>query len=147
MRRLSLSLEITRYALDFRLMTEQRIAILDASHSIFVDDASTSKSKPPSNGPSGNANGHNKNSSSSLSSSSSSNPSSVDYSVLLQPIPEFKKVITEIVARERGNGVFSLDVGVICGVGAMKRVGKALHDRLVVEPAKPFTASEKSASN
>lgn len=118
-------------------MTEQRITILDASYSIFAD-TSTSKLRPHSNG----SNGNNNKSSSSGSDSSSN---SVDNSVLLQPMPNFKKVVAEIAAGESGNGVFSIDVGLICGVDAVKRVGKALHDRLVVEPGRPSTAGEKSA--
>lgn len=113
----------SRYALDFRLMTEQRIAILDASYSIFSPDTSTSRHKSPPNGPHAN-----------------------DNSVMLQPIPDFKKVVTEVVAGEPGSGVFSIDVGLICGVDAVKRVGKALHDRLVVGPATPSTSSENSVS-
>lgn len=137
-----------RYALDFRLMTEQRITILDASYSIFAADAPAPKNKSPSNGPDGGSNGiNNKNSSSGSGYSWNSNPHLVDTLVMLQPIPDFKKVVAEIVARESGNGVFSIDVGLICGVDAVTRVGKALHDRLVVEPAKPFTAGKSSASS
>jgi hypothetical protein len=124
----------TRYALDFRLMTEQRITILDASYSIFADP-STSKPRPSSNGSNSSGNGNNNKSSGSGSSSSSSLDSSshlVDGSVMLQPIPDFKKVVAEIASGESGNGVFSIDVGLICGVDAVKRVGKALHDRLVI---------------
>lgn len=133
----------TRYALDFRLMTERRIAILDASYSIFAADIPTPK--PPSNGPSNSGNGNNKNSSSG--SGSNSNLSSLDASVLLQQIPDFKKVVAEIVRGEAGNGVFSIDVGLICGVEAVKRVGKALHNRLVLRPAKPPVAGPSTAAN
>jgi len=127
-------------------MTEQRITILDASYSIFSADVSASKLKTPPNGSNNNANGNNnnKNTNSNSSSSSSSNP--VDNTVMLQPIPDFKKVVTEIVARESGNGVFSIGVGLICGVDAFTRVGKALHDKLVVKPTKPSSAvGENSA--
>ena len=65
---------------------------------------------------------------------------------MLQPIPDFKRVVSGIVAGESGNGVFSIDVGLICGVDAVERVGKALHDKLVV-PAKPFTVGENSTSS
>jgi len=123
-------------------MTEQRIAILDASFSIFSADISASRLKPPSNIPNGNANGiNNKN----PNSGSSSN--SIDNSVMLQKIPDFKKVVSEIVAGESGNGVFSIDVGLICGVDAVKMVGKALHDRLVVGTPKPSASGENSASH
>ena len=117
-------------------MTEQRIAILDASYSIFSADISASRFKPPSNVPNGNANGTNKN----------SNSNSVDNSVMLQKIPEFKRVVSEIVAGESGNGVFSIDVGLICGVDAVNRVGKALHDRLVVKTPNLSAAGENSVS-
>jgi len=127
---------VIRYAFDFRLMTEQRITILDASYSIFSADTPASKFKPLSNG---NANGINHN--------KISNSNSVDSSVMLQKIPNFKKVVSEIVAGESGNGVFSIDVGLICGVDAVKRVGKALHDRLVVEGTKPSAPRENSASS
>jgi hypothetical protein len=142
---------LTRYALDFRLMTEQRIAILDASYSIFAADIPTSKKKTSSNGSDSHGSWtNNKNlssgssSSTSASSSLNSNQNPVDNLVMLQPIPNFEKVVTEIVAGESGNGVFSIDVGLICGVEAVARVGKALHDRLVVEPAKPSTAGQNS---
>ena len=125
-------------------MTEQRIAILDASFSIFSADIPTSRPKPPPNIPNGNANGiNNKNSNS----GSSSNSNSVDNSVMLQKIPDFKKVVSDIVAGESGNGVFSIDVGLICGVDAVKRVGKALHDRLVVGATKPSALGENSTSS
>lgn len=119
-------------------MTEQRITILDASYSIFSADTPTSKPKPPSNGSNSSANGNN---------NKSSNSNSADSLVMLQQIPEFKKVISGIVAGESGNGVFSIDVGLICGVDAVERVGKALHDKLVVGPTKAFAVSEKSASS
>jgi hypothetical protein len=115
-------------------MTEQRIAILDASYSIFSADIPVSRHKPSPNGT--NADGNN-----------NKNSNSVDSSVMLQPIPDFKKVVSGIVAGESGNGVFSIDVGLICGVDAVKRVGKALHDKLVVEPTKSSTAGENSASS
>jgi len=130
-------------------MTEQRITILDASYSIFSADVPTSNPKTPSNGSNSNANGNgnnNKNSNFGSSSSSSSN-NSVDSSVMLQPIPNFKKVVAEIVAEESGNGVFSIDVGLICSVDAVKRVGKALHDKLVVGHTKPSTVGENSTPN
>lgn len=135
-------------------MTEQRITILDASFSIFAAGTSALKDKSPSSSSDSPWNGVNNKSSSSgsgsgsgssFSSNSSQNP--VDSLVMLQPIPDFKKVVAEIVARESGNGVFSIDVGLVCGVDAVARVGKALHDRLVAEPAKPSAAGEKSASS
>ena len=66
---------------------------------------------------------------------------------MLQPIPDFKKVVSEIVAGESGNGVFSIDVGLICGVDAVKRVGKALHDKLVVRHTKTSASGEYSTLN
>ena len=126
-------------------MTEQRIAILDASYSIFSADVPASKPKSPFSGSSSHINGNNNNKNSNP--GLSSNPNSVDSSVMLQQIPDFKKVVSEIVAGESGNGVFSIDVGLICGVDAVKRVGKALHDKLVVGPTKPSTAGGNSASS
>lgn len=129
-------------------MTEQRITILDASYSIFSAGIPAQKPRLAPNGTNNNGNG-NKNSNSSSSSSSNSNSNSnnsVDSSVMLQPIPDFKKVVTEIVAGESGNGVFSIDVGLICGVDAVKRVGKALHDKLVVGPTRSSTVGENSSS-
>jgi hypothetical protein len=128
-------------------MTEQRITILDASYSIFSTDIPTSKPKPSSNGLNGNANGSNGINHKNSNSDSSSNSNSVDGSVMLQPIPNFKKVVSEIVAGESGNGVFSIDVGLICGVDAVKRVGKAIHDRLVAEPAELSAAGKNAASS
>jgi len=122
-------------------MTEQRITILDASYSIFSANVPASKPKTPSNG--SNANGNSTNNKN----SSSSSKNSVDSSVMLQPIPDFKKVVTEIVGGESGNGVFSIDVGLICSVDAVKRVGKALHDRLVVGHTRPSAVGETSAAS
>lgn len=117
-------------------MTEQRIAVLDASYSIFSAETSASRLKLSHNGHNGSANGNNNKN---LNPGSSSNSNLVDSSVLLQQIPDFKKVVSEIVARESGNGVFGIDVGLICSVDAVTRVGKALHDKLVVG-SKPFAA-------
>ena len=128
-------------------MTEQRITILDASYSIFSTDIPTSKPKLSSNGLNGNANGSNGINHKNSNSDSSSNSNSVDGSVMLQPIPNFKKVVSEIVSGESGNGVFSIDVGLICGVDAVKRVGKAIHDRLVAEPTELSATGKKSASS
>ncbi|KII92020.1 hypothetical protein PLICRDRAFT_103790 [Plicaturopsis crispa FD-325 SS-3] len=91
-----------RHALDFRLMSNQRAAILDGSHSLF---RSTDATSPPS-------------------------------TLGLQPIPGFSEIVQSALkdltsqGELRGNFV-PVDVGVVCEVGAVRVIGRALHDRVL----------------
>ncbi|KAF9220121.1 MED14-domain-containing protein [Gyrodon lividus] len=103
-----------RHALDLRLMTGKRIAILDASHSLFHDPASPT-------------------------SPSSQNDSDVFG---LQPIPDFRAMILDAVRSTRpgpsSTGVSTsrgkiapIDVGVVCEGSAVGPVIRALHERVL----------------
>ena len=91
-----------RHALDFRLMSNQRVAILDASHSLFdVQIPDKSARKEPE----------------------------IDE-LVLQPIPQFRDIVSDAVrshldAKEIQMGkVAVVDVGAVCdatGVGVLSR--------------------------
>lgn len=141
-----------RHAVDFRLMTNQRVAILDASHSLFkpsnvrIDGASKKdkdkddpNSKPlPSTSMSASA-------STVLTSTSNNNPIG---GVFLQPIPEFAVIMKQVVAEvsntlERGSSsknLVDLNHGLICDTTT---VGVSMQDvhRRVVENLKAVSKS------
>lgn len=97
-----------RHALDFRLMTNQRVAILDGSHSLFK----------PSN-------------------VRLDTGAEADISKLaLQPIPQFATVTKEAVAEAaagggEGRNIVDVNVGVICEAAAVGLVAQSLHRRVV----------------
>ncbi|KAG1750599.1 mediator complex subunit MED14-domain-containing protein [Suillus paluster] len=97
-----------RHALDFRLMTGQRIAILDASYSLF------GTSSPDA-------------------SASSSSPSSELLSLL--PIPDFKTLVLDAIKSVRVNDEHAraacIDVGVVCDSSVLSAVARALHERVL----------------
>lgn len=87
-------------------MTGQRVAILDASHSVFAQDSSAPRGKAKAQ-------------------------SIYDNGFLLQPIPGLKDMISEVLKEGLGNDVWTVEVGAMCRVDAVKRVGKALHKRVL----------------
>jgi len=95
-----------KYALDFRLMTGQRVAILDASHSIFSPDPTLTRGKAKVQ-------------------------NTQEFGFLLQSIPGLKEILVDVLKEDVGNCVWSVDVGIMCSVNAVKRVGKALHQRVL----------------
>jgi len=102
------------YGLDFRLMSEERIAILDASHSLFG-------------------------SSSSSTTDTSTTDSAAKNSLVLQPIPHFREVVAKAVkdARSSSSSKFGsskiavIEVGVICDAGGVRAISKALHSQIL----------------
>ncbi|KAG6886292.1 hypothetical protein C0993_006702 [Termitomyces sp. T159_Od127] len=96
-----------RYAIDFRLMTGQRVAILDASFSVFDQACSTN----PAAG--------------------------AEDMLGLKPIPQFKDIVTDAVRDVISSGsvqpgtVAMIDVGVICHTENVCELGKRIHQRLV----------------
>ncbi|KAF9242015.1 mediator complex subunit MED14-domain-containing protein [Melanogaster broomeanus] len=107
-----------RHALDLRLMTGKRIAILDASHSLF-QGANTLA----------------------VQSSSSSPPQNGSDVLVLQPIPDFRALVLDAVrstsprpsggvSTSRGR-ITPIDVGVVCEGGAVGPVIRALHERVL----------------
>ncbi|EGO25140.1 hypothetical protein SERLADRAFT_414850 [Serpula lacrymans var. lacrymans S7.9] len=100
-----------RHALDFRLMNNQRVAIIDGSHSLFGSDVSGSASV-----------------------SSTSSPDLLG----LQAIPDLPSLIQAAVHSVRSaSGGLSLgkiapiDVGIVCNTGAVGAVARALHERIL----------------
>ena len=98
-----------RHALDFRLMADARVAVLDASHTFCEDivgkkPASTAKRDPWAS------------------------------LAALNPIPEFGRLVSETVkaAAERGaRGRFaSIGMGIVCEIGAVGVVGRILHEKV-----------------
>lgn len=89
-------------------MTNQRVAILDGSSSLYPSPNSV---KPPSE------------------SNSNSMPG-------LQPIPQFREIVTEVVKTALAAGdvqpgkIARVDMGVVCECTAVRRLAKAMHARV-----------------
>ncbi|KAI9567227.1 mediator complex subunit MED14-domain-containing protein [Boletus coccyginus] len=107
-----------RHALDLRLMTGKRIAILDASYSLFQGTPSQ-----PDSG-------------SGLDSYSNSDLDRIG----LEPIPDFRTLVLEAVLATRpripeggvgGRRIAPIDVGVVCEGGTIGPVIRALHERVL----------------
>ncbi|KDQ53591.1 hypothetical protein JAAARDRAFT_39281 [Jaapia argillacea MUCL 33604] len=122
-----------RHALDFRLMSNHRVVILDASHSLFASATQEqttpnqrSSSRPASLPPS-------KSTTTTLSHST--------YSALvLRPIPGFRDLVQDVVKGIARSGepivygrqqLAAVDVGVVCDVSLVPLVARALHERVV----------------
>ncbi|KAJ3526719.1 hypothetical protein NMY22_g10058 [Coprinellus aureogranulatus] len=133
-----------RHAVDFRLMTGQRVAILDASHSLFkpssvrIDGASkpqkdssassASQSQPSSTTAS--ATGMPASTSTSTSSTSLSSP--LDK-VLLQPIPDFATITKQVVgeAGSPSKNLVDLNHGLICDTTVVGALMQVVHSKVV----------------
>lgn len=113
---------IFRHALDFRLMTGARVAVLDGAHSLFVPHASDAAAAPVNGKPSSKVGAF-------------SSGSRTDASLLLQPIPDMKTIVLEAVKEATGKGarghVAPIDVGVICDASAVRPVARALYKRVL----------------
>ena len=108
----------SRHALDLRLMTGKRIAILDASYSLFQG------SQPSS----GSATGF-----------SAGSGSDIER-IGLEPIPDFRTLVLESVRATRphtpesgigGRRIAPIDVGVVCEGSTIGPVIRALHERVL----------------
>ncbi|KDR75325.1 hypothetical protein GALMADRAFT_249364 [Galerina marginata CBS 339.88] len=103
-----------KHALDFRLMSEQRVAILDASHSLFDIQI---PGKPPPNDP-------------------------VIDGLVLQRIPRFRELMVNTVQEGLTSGkltmgkIAAIDVGVVCDGAGVGFLTKAIHAQ-VLEQIKP----------
>ena len=111
-----------RHALDFRLMANARVAVLDASHT-FCEDAGgpgVGVKRAPA-------------------------PAKRDPWAL-QPIPDFRALVADAVkaAREQhvGGCFASIDVGVVCDVASVRTIGHLLHQRVQAKlgPVRPGAA-------
>ncbi|PPQ98421.1 hypothetical protein CVT24_004100 [Panaeolus cyanescens] len=98
-----------KYALDFRLMTGQRVAIVDASRSLF--DLPSERNAPQKETPFDN--------------------------LLLKPIPNFKSIVTEVVQQGYADKhltpgkVAAVDIGVVCDSAGVAVLTKGLHSRIL----------------
>ena len=111
-------------------MTGTRVVILDASHFLFSEATPTrSSSKPPSaQGP-----GHARKPSSSAMPATPAG--SADNHLLLQAIPDFQRIVGEVVKDAVARGctahIVSIDIGIVCDAGAVSFVARTLHERVL----------------
>ncbi|TFY60186.1 hypothetical protein EVJ58_g5313 [Rhodofomes roseus] len=112
-----------RHALDFRIMTGGRVVMLDASHSLFPADEPSSRAKQPASG---------RRSSSAL---SAPPIAPADSHLLLQAIPDFQRIVTEVVKDAASRGctghIAPIDIGIICDSIAVRFVARTLHERVL----------------
>lgn len=91
-------------------MKDARVAILDASHSLFhVEDT----------GPKGPTMSHHV---------------PRNDSMVLQPIPDFRHLISEVVCevlKEHGGRISPIDIGVICSANSVPFVGRILSSKIL----------------
>ncbi|ESK91030.1 hypothetical protein Moror_16335 [Moniliophthora roreri MCA 2997] len=103
-----------RHGLDFRLLSNQRVAILDASHSLFNGSSSSIRGSTDS---------------------VMSNPNDLP-NLGLQPIPDFSAVINEsvleaIAAEEAFSGkLAAIEWGVVTDKAAVKSIMKRIHRKV-----------------
>jgi len=126
-----------RHALDFRLMTKQRIAILDGSYSLHPSPSSlagpTSTTKPLT-------------SSSTIMTTTIANLTPKKSNVrtfgesnhgVLRSIPYFREIIAEVVKDGltagdiRPGKIARVDSGVVCECTAVHKLARAIHSRVV----------------
>ena len=92
-----------RHALDFRLMSERRVAILDASHSLFLSGAGET----------------------------SSSESTLILQPIPGFAEIIQDAIREVMTFGISGKVVSVDVGVVCDAESVGGVGRAIHDRVL----------------
>lgn len=96
-----------RHALDFRLMSNGRVVIVDASNTLYPlpnkKQASTSSLLP-------------------------------DSKMTLRPIPNFKSLVIatyrDIPPTYKGSKVTPVDVGIVCESAAVRMVGRTLYEKV-----------------
>ena len=115
------SFRFPRHALDLRLMTGKRIAILDASYSLFPGNV-VSPSQPESG------------------SAADTHSSSDLERIGLESIPDFRTLVLDAVRATRprtpesglgGRRIAAIDVGVVCESSTVGPVIRALHERVL----------------
>ena len=116
-----LMLPFSRHALDLRLMTDKRIAILDASYSLYQGAVVRDSGSGPD-------------------ARSRTHPDADVERLGLQPIPDFRALVFDAVRATRsrtadsghgGRRLATIDVGVVCEGGAVGPVIRALHERVL----------------
>jgi mediator of RNA polymerase II transcription subunit 14 len=145
-----------KHAIDWRLMREARVLILDASETLFRADRpapaelreagptaeSSAQEKSSSGGPPAKVPSP-KTSSVVPDSSTPDTLSSMTTeltSLGLQPIPRFREIISDAVREVvesdptvAGSRIAALEVGVVCDKGVVRAIGRALHRRVIRE--------------
>jgi mediator of RNA polymerase II transcription subunit 14 len=98
-----------RHALDFRLMSDQRVAILDASHSLFDVQIPDKMARIELE---------------------------VDQ-LVLQPIPQFRDIISDVARTRLDAGSFKMgkvaviDVGVVCNATRVSMLTRLIHAQVL----------------
>jgi mediator of RNA polymerase II transcription subunit 14 len=98
---------IRRHALDFRLLSDQRVAIIDASHRL---------------------------SGSGQLKTAQQTPQAPNRDLLLQPIPNLEAIVNDVIAHGGGRTeahTVSLRLGIVCPTSSAGKVGRALHERIL----------------
>jgi mediator of RNA polymerase II transcription subunit 14 len=91
-------------------MSEQRIAILDASHSLFGSNSTNADSLAAD---------------------------AATSSLILRPIPQFREIVAQAVRDARSSGKFAssriaaIEVGVICDAGGVRALSKVIHSQIL----------------
>ena len=106
-------------------MTEGRIAILDASHSLF----------PAGNPPSSSSSRKAKNAAQPPSRKGTRDQSRDESILGLHPIPSFAEIVTDAVREVSSTGsvlgkIAPIDVGIVCDAPAVRLLGRAVHERV-----------------
>ncbi|TFK74569.1 MED14-domain-containing protein [Pluteus cervinus] len=102
----------TRHALDFRLMADKRIAIIDGSYPII---GRTPQSAPPQPAAS----------------------SSTPEESVLKPIPQIRELVTQIIkealakAQIRPGSFAVVDVGIICDAPTVHALARTIHNKVL----------------
>jgi mediator of RNA polymerase II transcription subunit 14 len=92
---------VARHALDFRVLTDSRVGLLDASEPLFRGVSKLQQQEAPSR--------------------------AQDLVVGFRPIPGLSRAIADAVAAGRGRGtVAGVDIGIVCGAADVVVVGEAL---------------------
>ncbi len=102
-------------------MKDARVAILDASHSLFHTDGGDVRAASLPQG---------------------SRSSSQSVSMFLQPLPEFRNLISEVVSevkKDHGSRISPIDIGVLCSSDAVPLVGRVLCAKVLQRLKSPTT--------
>lgn len=102
-------------------MKDARVAILDASHSLFHVDGGSIRPAPLLLGP---------------------RSSSRDTSMVLQPLPEFRNLVSEVVSevkKEHEGRISPIDIGVICSSDSVP-LGRILSAKVLQRLKSPTTS-------
>jgi mediator of RNA polymerase II transcription subunit 14 len=104
---------LVRHALDFRLMSDQRVAILDASYSPFASNTPAMTAKPVLE--------------------------ELAEDMGLQPIPQFMDILTKAIQTVMSSGelqpgrIAIIDVGAVCDTLAVPVLGREVYSKITIE--------------